>query len=88
MRLRGKRSVRPLIGSAVVLAGLPVVTLAGVGAVALGEAPAGAATCVLAGSTGLTAVKVVTGSTSTLAGTTISATGCDVGIRGGVSRLV
>ena len=81
MRMRGKRKLRLWIGHAVVLAGLPVVTLAGAGAMALGQAPAGAAaTCVPAGTTGLTAVKVVTASTSTLSGTTISATGCDVGI--------
>ncbi len=79
--MRGKRKLRLWIGNAVVLAGLPVVTLAGAGGMALDQAPAGAAaTCVPAGTTGLTAVKVVTASTSTLSGTTISATGCDVGI--------
>jgi len=82
MSMRGKRRLRPLIGGAVLFGGLPVVTLVGVGgALALGEGPASAAaTCVQAGSTGLTAVKVVSASTSTLAGTAISATGCDVGI--------
>ena len=62
--------------------GLPVVTLAGVGgALALGQAPAAAAaTCVQAGSTGLNAAKIVSTSTSTLTGTTITAKGCDVGI--------
>ena len=61
---------------------LPVVTLAGVGgALALDQAPAAAAaTCAQAGTTGLSAAKVVSTSTSTLTGTTIAATGCDVGI--------
>ena len=62
--------------------GLPVVTLAGVGgALALDQAPAAAAaTCAQAGTTGLSAAKVVSTSTSTLTGTTITAKGCDVGI--------
>ncbi|MDA8309408.1 MAG: right-handed parallel beta-helix repeat-containing protein, partial [Actinomycetota bacterium] len=69
------------VGGLAVL-GLPVVTLAGVGgALALGQAPASAAaTCVQAGTTGLSAAKVVSTSTSTLTGTTITAKSCDVGL--------
>ena len=75
-----RRDVGRLAGAgALVALSLPMVTLAGVGgALLLTQAPAGAAaSCVPAGTTGLTAAKVVT---SSITGTFITAKGCDIGI--------
>ncbi len=81
MPVKKSRCLWSWIGSAALVAGLPVAVATGAaGSLALAQAPAGAAAaCVRAGTTGLTAARVVA-STSTMRGTTVDASGCDVGI--------
>ncbi len=78
MQMRTGRTLGLSMSSALLLVGMPVATVAGIGgALALDQATAGAATCSPAGTTGLTAAKVVS---TSITGTAITAAGCDLGI--------
>ena len=73
------RAPRALITSLAAALGVGSLALAGMTVVTAAPASAGS-TCVAAGTTGLTAAEVVSTAGATISGTTVNATGCDVGI--------